>query len=240
MAWENYGRKMFLEEGRNMDKIVNVLVEGECESSFVKQLNTHFKRFSLRLKPVLIETALGYKGGYVTYAKFKKQIRRLFNDRGIKAATMMFDYYNFSMKDRIFSHISTTNRSCYDIVYDLENTISNDIENRQFIPFLFLHEFETMLFVSPEKISSQFPGYESDISSEIQLIKKKFNNLPETINDNTATSPSHRIGDIIKKHTKRNYDKIAHGIIALMDEDIGKIRSECPHFDSWIKKLEGL
>lgn len=192
-----------------IEKIVNVLVEGETEYRFIKQINGHFRRFSLSLRPIIVETRSGFTGGFVKYSKLRKQLFELIDNKGAIATTMLFDFYRFHTKDKIFSGIKRTNRDCYELVVDFEKAIENDIGSRirgkVFIPFLFLHELEALLFVSPDRIATLFPGHIKEIAKEIQKIKTKHKNLPETIDDNVATSPSHRISDLIQKHSGRNY-----------------------------------
>ncbi len=105
------------------------------------------------------------------------------------------------------------------------------VNNSRFIPFLIKHEFETLLYVQPKAadiIDSQFAeGREKILST--------FNNLPENINNNPATSPSHRI-----KTLYPNYDKVFHGNIIALEIGVYKMLDMCPHFAEWIERLSSL
>ena len=56
---------------------VHILVEGQTEESFVNRLLApHLANFQVWLKPRIIRTSKGYKGGVVSYGKLKHQVER--------------------------------------------------------------------------------------------------------------------------------------------------------------------
>jgi hypothetical protein len=57
----------------------------------------------------------------------------------------------------------------------------------------------------------------------------------EWINDNPHTAPSKRIEKIFPA-----YDKPEHPLLAALDIGLDTIRRECPLFDAWVNRLEGL
>ena len=57
---------------------------------------------------------------------------------------------------------------------------------------------------------------------------------PEEINDRPEFAPSKRIADLFPA-----YKKTLHGPTTAARIGLNKIREECPHFNEWLKKLEG-
>lgn len=58
---------------------------------------------------------------------------------------------------------------------------------------------------------------------------------PELLNDSRETAPSKRI-----LHVCPTYDKITEGLLILEEIGLARIRSQCPHFDAWVTRLEQL
>jgi hypothetical protein len=56
---------------------------------------------------------------------------------------------------------------------------------------------------------------------------------PEDINDSFETNPSKRIEDVVP-----GYEKPFLGNLAALEIGFQKIRTQCGHFDGWIKTLE--
>lgn len=56
---------------------VNILVEGQTEETFVRELLApHLTGSQVYLTPRIIETSKGHKGGVVSYGKIVHQVRR--------------------------------------------------------------------------------------------------------------------------------------------------------------------
>jgi len=100
----------------------------------------------------------------------------------------------------------------------------------QFIPYVQMHEFEALLFSDTSILAAS----NSRISTQLERILQSFS-CPEEINDNYDTCPSRRI----KQHIE-NYVKTVDGIIAARKIGLKKMRQECPHFNTWIAKLENI
>jgi hypothetical protein len=58
---------------------------------------------------------------------------------------------------------------------------------------------------------------------------------PEDINDSPETAPSKRILAAMS-----GYQKTFHGPLIACDIGIDPMRAACPHFDQWLRALEGL
>lgn len=121
---------------------------------------------------------------------------------------------------------------CYQRVESLEQLFKKDIGDPRFYPYLQLHEFEAMIFVSPRDAALTL--MEERKEREMSKIKKSFHS-PEEIDENPDTLPSRRLEKIFPA-----YKKTLHGPLILEKIGLEKIRQECSHFNRWITRLEGL
>lgn len=99
-----------------------------------------------------------------------------------------------------------------------------------------LHQFEALLFSDPDIMQEWLSIDEPSIrKGAFQKILTEFKGNPEMINDSRQTAPSKRILEICT-----GYDKVLHSEIILEDIGLTQIREKCPHFNSWLTKLEEL
>jgi hypothetical protein len=117
----------------------------------------------------------------------------------------------------------------------LETAFGDDIGDRRFIPYLQLHEYESMLFANPEALQSSFPGCDQAIE-QLTNIAASVPSI-EHIDDGTATAPSKRIIGVLPAYEGR---KSSAGPDVAEYIGLATIRSKCPHFDKWLTRLEGL
>lgn len=117
----------------------------------------------------------------------------------------------------------------------LEEALRQHIGYYRFIPYLQLHEFETMLFADPEAFRKSFENCED----EIQRLKAIAASEPsiEHINNGRTTAPSKRIIDVIPEYDGR---KSSAGPDIAAAIGIRLIRAKCPHVDLWLVQLENL
>lgn len=228
-------------------KRVHILVEGDTEEKFVKEiLAPHLWLFDILVTVTLASTKQVkersqiergkpgriFKGGVTRYSKLKFDIMQLMADRDAAAITTMIDFYglpdDFPKPERL-SPLS----NCYEWVAVYEQALVGDIgaERYRFIPFLTLHEFEAWLFSDLTAVASAFPGQSV---SELETIVSQFDS-PEEINEGRTTHPSARL----KTHLRR-YDKAYHGPLIANRIGLDTIRKQCPHFDQWLSRLESL
>ena len=123
----------------------------------------------------------------------------------------------------------------YPYVAALERAFGKDIDDCRFVPYIQLHEFETLLFTDPEAFESQFESC-SYVVDGMKAIIRQFPSI-EHIDDGTASAPSKRIIQLLPEFEFRK--PLAGPAIA---EEIGlpKLRVACPHFDQWINTLQHL
>jgi hypothetical protein len=218
-------------------KRVLILVEGQTEETFIRDiLGPHLTNYGIFPTPIIISTKRTksgnkFKGGVVEYNKVKSEVLKLLGDSNASAVTTMIDYYG--LPTDFPGYEALPSGGCYERVEFLEAEFSQNIDHQKFIPFIVLHEFEALLFVDTDQIASTFPG-QVTVAQNLAKIKSLFNS-PEEINDGPTTHPSARI----LAHT-RGYQKPLHGSIIAKNIGIRHIREACPHFNSWLKRLEDL
>ena len=219
-----------------MSKRVLILVEGQTEERFVKDvLGPAFFDQELFFHATILVTKRvkdgpNFKGGVTNFAKFKNDAQRLLNSAGGALVTTMLDYYRLpldfpGMKSRP-AHGTPIQR-----VTHVEDAIAEHFASPpNFVPFLALHEFEAWLFSSPTELprvmteprkQPQFEAIRAGVAT------------PEEINERPQFAPSKRIETIFP-----TYKKTLHGPTTAGRIGLERIRAECPHFNGWLKKLE--
>lgn len=214
-------------------KRVYVMVEGQTEETFVREvLYDHFLRIDIHIEAILVETKRGFKGGLVSYAKVKPQIIRQCREKHTAWVTTLFDLYalpsDFPAKASAdYAHLQTGQQKAQ----FLQEALTQDINQRNFIPNLLVHEFEALLFSNVQP----FSDWTDD--KTVQALQKivDANPTPEDINDSPQTAPSKRI----LKHMP-SYDKVVQGTIIASEIGLDLIRVKCSHFNGWVKNLESL
>ncbi len=207
-------------------KLVYVLVEGETEERFCKQILAEHLPGGTVLKPILL-------GGVSSYGKIKDRLQRLLGNNAACCVTTMLDYYglpgNFPGRQYVRK---LSNASPYRKVAFLENAFKNDINNSRFLPFIMLHEFESLLLADPEKIVQE--GHLRGFVAR-RFFKDIGNRPPEEVNDGPNSHPS----ALIKKYFPE-FQKTVHGLRILSKIGLDTVRKRCPHFNGWIERLEHL
>jgi len=211
-------------------KLVYISVEGQTEETFINTVITpHLPQ--LQLIPKLLNTQITYKGGIPKYSQVKKQLQSLLKDPRALAVTTMYDFYGLP-KD--FPGIATKpDQNGYTQVKHIEQALKADINEPRFYPYLQLHEFEALLFVTPE-ITAQKLNFSKVELKKLVTIRNKFSS-PEEINNDATTCPSARILII-----KKDYQKVFDGSRITKYIGLEAIRQSCPHFNEWLTWLESL
>jgi len=218
-------------------KKVFVFVEGQTEERFLKELLLpHFAQKEIFLQPILSTTKIvkdgqNFRGGLGPYPKIKKDICTLLKDPSATAVSTMLDYYG--LPKSFPGRSNPEGLICFDRAKFVERAIYNDINQQRFIPFLTLHEFEGLLFASPEDMAAGLPGG-SNLESKFQEIRQQFMS-PEEINDQPSTAPHQRILNLYP-----TYQKPTFGVTIASRIGLQKIREQCHHFSNWLTKLEQL
>lgn len=212
-------------------KRLYVYCEGQTEESFVKKLlQPHFIQKDIYVIPIICRTKEGpqeiHKGGVVEYNKVVKEIKRYCKEHANETVTSFIDYYGLKNYPEI-----QFKSSKYDLIEELERILKNDVNCDNFIPYISLHEFESLLFSDPNEFK-----YLSEVAvNTFNEILEEFNNNPEFINNGKDTAPSKRILKAIN-----NYGKIIDGTRIAQHISLNKIKEKCYHFSQWINKIENI
>ena len=219
-------------------KTLHVICEGQTEAEFVNRiLWPYFGYNEYVFVPEIIVTKNDlkhgkmHKGGLRKFDKAAKSIEKSLARSKINSiyVTTMFDFYALPA-DTPGMKESENISDVYDKVKLIENSISNIFnENICLIPYIQLHEFETLLFADMSKLEEQY--FEYDLSP-LHKTARDFSNI-ELINNGPETAPSKRIINCIP-----DYDKTVLGIAALQNIEFDLLRKKCQHFNEWISKME--
>ena len=219
-----------------MTKVL-IYVEGQTEETFVRNLLRPYllNLCNIYLIPILARTkrtkaGQTFKGGIVSYGKVRKDIINLLGDSSAALVTTMLDFYGLPNDFPGKESLPLGNPN--DRVHHLEEAFAQDINNPRFLPFLVLHEFETFIFVQPQKLAEVLPEYRENVHRLINNVRRL---SPEEINEGENTHPSARIQNLFP-----NYQKRLHGPLIIQNIGLNMIRNQCPHFNNWLCKLEDL
>lgn len=225
---------------------VEALVEGQTEFRFVEELLApHLIGHGVHLWPILSGKPGRRSGGVRKWTEARQDILRSLHNSSRHSTTLMVDYYG--MPDDWPGREASCVLQGEGKALAVENAIRQDIEQEfpggmkpvSFLPYVQLHEFEALLFAGESELSKALVGLNPDASQ--QSLQEQFSRInaafpsPEMINDDPATSPSHRIKDLV-----RIYKKPLIGATVATEIGIARLRACCPHFARWLGQLEQL
>jgi hypothetical protein len=223
-------------------KRLHIIAEGRTEETFVNAtLRHHLAQYNVfaDVRCVLTGRKDGklFRGGMTNYTKARNDILRWLNEEKSNtdvAFTTMFDFYALPI-DFPGYDTASNGKDPYHKVSIIEDSFARDINDRRFIPYIQLHEFEALLFVNPQMLEIEYFEYPKAIA-EIQKVTEKYGN-PELIDQGLETAPSKRIIRAIPDYAN---NKATVGPMIAHEIGIKTLRQSCPHFNDWLKKLEQL
>jgi hypothetical protein len=220
-----------------------LFAEGQTEQIFARRVLTpHLAAFKVCLQhPVLVANArrkgVIHRGGGRRYLPMKNDIVRFLRQDSSSDAffTTMIDLYAIhrdfpGLNDAERFRISPPSRVEY-----LEKMFAQDLCDRRFIPYIQLHEFEAYLFSLPEKFRLHYRAADRSIAA-LKAIADQ-HTTPELIDDGQHTAPSKRI---IAEFPDYEDAKTVVGTQVAEAIGLEVIRRNCPHFNSWLSRLEAL
>ncbi len=107
---------------------------------------------------------------------------------------------------------------------------SDQQAERRFIPYMAIHEFESLLFSNSSVIAEELDISVDDVNSVLTECGE-----PEAINNSLHTAPSKRLDSWSRNGA---FPKITTGITIAKAIGITTIREQCPLFNKWIEKFE--
>lgn len=186
---------------------LHITAEGQTEERFVKEvlaphLGEHGVWADARCVLTSKEKRAGveYRGGFrrsTPYRTVKADICAwMKEDQGSDAFfTTMFDLYALPNDFPGYAQASRESDP-YDRVSHLENALQEDITNelndRRFVPYVQLHEFEALVLADPQKLDCEFLEHGKPIRRLVEMLSEVGGN-PELIDDGEETAPSKRI-----------------------------------------------
>lgn len=193
---------------------LGVSVEGATEREFVQRvLAPHLAQHGIHAVPIDMR-------GNVSLERLEKELRGLVHS--FDHVTTLYDFYGF--KRRGGRDVETLEQ---DILLCVEEPY------RRFVhPYVQLHEFESLLFSSPEAAENNLSI--NGLSGQMEQIVRECGGA-EAIDDGYETCPSRRLIGLAP-----GYDKKLHGPVILQNAGIQRIRQAAPRFDGWLTRLEGL
>ena len=219
---------------------LHITAEGQTEQKFTRKiLAPHLAHFTVVVDARCVLTgkdnraAREYRGGLISYQKAKADILTWMKEDShpeCRFATM-FDLYalpeDFPGYDKAGKQTNPYERVCI-----LEEALAADIKDRRFIPYIQLHEFETLILADPKQLEWEYLEHDSQIHNLVVMVDGR---NPELINDGSETAPSKRILKEIPE-----YNKVTAGVLVVEQIGLNTLRSKCKHFSEWIEKLENL
>jgi hypothetical protein len=221
-----------------------VHVEGETEETFVNEvLASHLQGYGYS---VIGARLLGNarqrsrRGGIRGWNTVRNDILNHLREDPRCLATTMVDYYALPQfgQGAWPGRAAATNLAFPDKATTVEQALFTDIchdigegaATCRFIPFVIMHEFEALLFSDCNAFGRGIGR--PDAARRFQEIRDQFA-CPEEINDSATNAPSKRVQQLIP-----GYEKPLLGVLAVLEIGLDSIRRECPHFRSWIERLE--
>ena len=215
-----------------MKKVLNIIVEGPTERDFVTQCMLPFfaDRNIHNIRPIGIETSPGNKGGDVRYkGRFKPLVRTILRGQEDMIVTSLIDFYKLRSDFPKYEEAQKTVDKIQRVSF-LEQACFEDIQDERFIPYIQLHEFESLLFTKWDGFAD-FQISEGN-KRKIQKVINDFSN-PEMINDRPEFSPSNRLKSLITP----KYEKPFHGNYIALTNGFDAIMEKCPRFNQWVEIL---
>lgn len=215
-----------------------ITVEGQAEKEFAdRALKPHLAGYAIDVRPRVVVTnrKLGKRGGILDFNKIRGDISRLMKEdrHGEARFTTMVDLYALPAEFPGWAEAQTKSRPV-DRVAVLEKALATEFAESRFIPFIQLHEFEALLYCDLGELQRRIANSESGI----EALKRDVLNLdPEEINEGATTAPSKRI---IRHVPIYERNKVRVGASAAAAIGLSKLRTQCPHFGSWLSQLESL
>jgi hypothetical protein len=219
-----------------------IFCEGQTEEAFANTtLYPHFfSRSRTSVTPILLPSKRGtsgrvHKGGWTSYTKAKSFIRNFMAGKHSEETwfTTLLDLYAIPEDFPGLMEASTNDASRR--VSLLEASFANDVKTDElwrFSAHLQLHEFEALLLAEPEEIKPSFPNRVDEINA---LIDEITGLDPEHINHGHRTAPSKRIIKFIPEYEGQ---KASTGPIIANRIGLERLRTKCPHFDTWLDEIE--
>lgn len=220
---------------------VLVLVEGPTERAIVDHaLAPALGGKGVYLYPRVVGKP-GHKGGN-RFAIVLRELKALIRQEPASTVTMLFDYYG--LPNDWPGLANARGKGPAEIPGIIEPAIATALANElgaafqahRFIPYIQLHEIESLLFAGPAEMARVFQR--PDLEEAFARIVANCGGC-ERINDNPETAPSKRIIGLFPAY-KKGSSVNAHAYRIAQRVGLARMRQQCPHFNDWLTRLEQL
>jgi hypothetical protein len=217
-------------------------VEGQTEKKFVDEvLVPHLADFDVMVfsprltGPRARSTRHIPRGGMMnSFAPILRDIRNwLARDANSDARfTMMVDYYDLPHDFPRYTE-SKKKPSPLESISFLEQSLATELGDSRFVPYLQLHEFESLVLCDPARIRNLYPTTDAQLRDLIETCATF--PTPEDINGGQHSHPKYRIKKVFS-----DYHELTAGHTLAAEIGLATLRERCPHFGAWLTRLEGL
>lgn len=206
-----------------------ILSEGSTEEEFVNScLRPYFNDFGIYdVRAILMETSPGYKGGDISYQRYKRNAEILLKRESDIVVTSIIDFFRLKPDFPCYEESKLIPDKMQRVEF-LEHAISHDISHKRFLPYIQLHEFEGLLF-SDTRGFDYLPHIPKMNLIKLHRAVEECGN-PELLNDGDETAPSKRLIKLIP-----GYSKALYGPIIADEVGIKNIKSRCIRFNRWLE-----
>jgi len=222
-----------------MNNWINIvaLVEGLTEQIFIRDiLAPYLWRKAIFLTPIII-TKPGQKGGDVRFSRVRNDIEKHLKQRSDTFLTLFVDYYGIKPDWPGVSEAKLVSDPREKSIL-VNRATARKVEElwpernpgKRFIPYLSMHEFEALLFSDTSILAEKLNVRKTVVEAIINECGE-----PENIDDSPMTAPSKRLESLSGR-----FRKATIGIAVAEEIGVSTIRRQCPIFDEWLTKLEGL
>lgn len=215
-----------------------ITTEGQSERKVAEELLAPYLAgfdIEVRARVVITNRKLGKRGGILDYQKIREDITRLLKEDTHDEArfTTMIDLYALPNEFPGWKEARPLTEPKKRVTA-LETALAKDIGSDRFVPYIQLHELETLLYCDLSQIERRIAGSQQGIQT---LSREVMHLEPEEINEGINTSPSKRLINHIPIYER---SKTRVGAPAIAAIGLPTLRAKCPHFDDWIRQLERL
>lgn len=214
-----------------------MLVEGQSEEIFVKHtLAPYLAQHGVYVQsPIVLWTKRlpsggGFRGGVSNWSQIRRDLLPLTRD-GDAWVTTLLDFYGLP-EDFPGLPEALGAGNAQEKIIALQERFSAAVNHQRFIPFLALHEFEAWLFSAPDAVEAHFG--KAHLAERLRNAVQEAG-APELINHGATTHPKARLQSLVGA-----YKETSDGPTLIEKIGIAAVRAACPHFDSWLQRLETL
>jgi hypothetical protein len=214
-------------------RAIYIICEGQTEEEFVNGiLRPYFNNHQIYdVRPILMSTSKGHKGGDVKYDRLKFNIDKLLLSEQDILVTTFIDFFRLKSDFPQFE-IGQQKSNKLERIDFLEQALAEAINHPRFIPYIQLHEFEGLLFAAKDGFEFLPDLKQTNLNKLLLAVDEKEN--PEELNDGELTAPSKRLEQLIPGFDK---NKPFYGGIIAEINTIEAILGRCVRFKNWIETL---